>query len=158
MNKQLFRQKSMDRISSPEQLGDYIRVSNPSVWMILAAIIVLLIGVCVWGIFGRLDTTLQTGGVCKDGQFVLYVGEKDFAKLSENAFVSVDGEEFALSEISEYPVKLDENYDPYLVHLTGLSEGDWVYVVKADTADIKDGIYSAEVITESVRPIDFVRN
>ena len=52
MSKQLFRQKSMERITSPEQMDDYIRVSNPSVWMILAAVIVLLVGVCVWGIFG----------------------------------------------------------------------------------------------------------
>ena len=54
----------MDKISSPEQMNDYIRVANPSVWMILAAIIVLLIGVCVWGMYGQLDTKLQTGGIC----------------------------------------------------------------------------------------------
>lgn len=35
MSKPLFRQKSLDKITSPEQMGDYIRVSNPSVWMIL---------------------------------------------------------------------------------------------------------------------------
>ena len=75
MSKQLFRQKSIDKITSPEQVNDYIRVSNPSVWMILAAVIVLLIGVCVWGMFGSLDTTLQTGGVCKDGQLVLMHNE-----------------------------------------------------------------------------------
>ena len=79
MSKQLFRQKSMERITSPEQMDDYIRVSNPSVWMILAAVIVLLVGVCVWGIFGQLDTTLQTGGVCADGQLILYVGERTTA-------------------------------------------------------------------------------
>ena len=77
MSKQLFRQKSLEKITSPEQMGDYIRVSNPSVWMILVAIIVLLIGVCVWGVFGRLDTTLPTGGVCKDGQLTLYISEKE---------------------------------------------------------------------------------
>ena len=116
MSKQLFRQKSMDRINSPEQMNDYIRVSNPSVWMILGAVIVLLIGVCVWGIFGRLDTTLQTGGVCESGQLVLYVGEKDVDKIGESTLVSVDRKEFALSEISGEPVKLDESYDPYLIH------------------------------------------
>lgn len=47
MEKQIFRKKSVERVSSPEQLSDYIRVSNPSVWMTLAAIIVLLAGVCV---------------------------------------------------------------------------------------------------------------
>ncbi len=158
MSKQLFRQKSMDKITSPEQMNDYIRVSNPSVWMILGAVIVLLIGVCVWGVFGRLDSTLQTGGVCKDGQLVIYVGENDIDKLGEDTLVSVDGREFALSEISGSPIKLDSGYDPYLIHLTGLSEGDWVYAVTADVADVKDGTYSVEIITERVRPIDFVLN
>lgn len=35
MNQQLFRQSSIDRVFSPEQLNDYIRVTNPGVWMVL---------------------------------------------------------------------------------------------------------------------------
>ena len=35
MSDQIFRKKSLDRISSPEQLNDYIRVANPGIWMIL---------------------------------------------------------------------------------------------------------------------------
>ena len=38
----LFRKKSLDRISSPEELHDYLRVTSPSLWMVLAAIMVLL--------------------------------------------------------------------------------------------------------------------
>lgn len=49
MSNPIFRQKSIEKITSPEQINDYIRVSNPSVWMVLAAVIVLLAGVCVWG-------------------------------------------------------------------------------------------------------------
>ena len=154
MSKQLFRQKSLDKITSPEQMGDYIRVSNPSVWMILAAIIVLLIGVCVWGVFGRLDTTLQTGGICKDGQLVFYISEQDFKKIGADTLVSVEGKEFALSEISESPVKLDESYDPYLIHLMGL----WVFAEKAYTAVLKFGTCSLEFILERVKPFYFVRN
>ena len=70
MSEPIFRQKSIERITSPDQMQDYIRVSNPRVWMILLAVIVLLIGVCVWGIFGTLDTTVETGGVCTDGKLV----------------------------------------------------------------------------------------
>lgn len=54
MNQPLFRKSSMDRVSSPEQLNDYIRVTSPGVWLVLAADIVLLMGACVWRIFGRL--------------------------------------------------------------------------------------------------------
>lgn len=50
----IFRQKSIDRVSSPEKLDDYIRVTKPSVWMTLAAVGVLLVGTIVWGIFGEL--------------------------------------------------------------------------------------------------------
>ena len=50
----IFRQKSIDKVSSPEKLDTYIRVTTPSVWITLAAILVLLIGALVWGIFGEL--------------------------------------------------------------------------------------------------------
>lgn len=47
MNEEIFRKQSVDKLSSPEQLNDYIKVTSPSVWIFLSAIIVLLIGVCV---------------------------------------------------------------------------------------------------------------
>ena len=43
-NGTLFRQKTLDRISSPEKLTDYLRVTNPGIWIFLAAVIVLLAG------------------------------------------------------------------------------------------------------------------
>ena len=42
MAEPIFREKSLKRITSPEELGDYLRVTSPSVWMILAAVILLL--------------------------------------------------------------------------------------------------------------------
>lgn len=158
MGNPVFRQKSIEKISSPEQMNDYIRVSNPSVWIILAAVIVLLAGVFVWGLFGRLDSAFQTGSVCKDGSLTVYVSEENFAKISEKAVISVDGAELALSDIPSSPVRLDDNADPYLLHLTGASAGDWVYVLKVDAAGMKDGVISVSVITERVRPLDFVLN
>ena len=63
----VFRKKSLDRVNSPEQLNEYIRVANPGVWVILAAVIVLLVGVCVWGVLGHLDTVLPAAAIAKDG-------------------------------------------------------------------------------------------
>ncbi len=51
----LFRKKSLDRISSPEELNDYIRVTTPSVWLILVATVILLLGMLAWSIFGTVD-------------------------------------------------------------------------------------------------------
>ena len=41
-NDTLFRKSSLDSISLPEQLNDYIKVSNTSVWLVLAALFALL--------------------------------------------------------------------------------------------------------------------
>ncbi len=50
----IFREKSLERISEPEQLHDYIRVTTPGIWLVLIAVVILLAGVFVWGIFGTL--------------------------------------------------------------------------------------------------------
>lgn len=158
MSSMIFREKSLKKIASPEQMNDYIRVSSPSVWMVLTAVIVLLAGVCVWGMFGHLDTAVQTGGVCADGRLTVLVGEEDHDKIKENAVISVDGVEYAVAEITNAPIRVDDQIDPYVVHLAGFTEGDWVYRLYADVPELADGVYAASVITERVRPLDFVLN
>ena len=156
MSSTIFREKSLKKIASPEQMNDYIRVSSPSVW--LTAVIVLLAGVCVWGMFGHLDTAVQTGGVCTDGRLTVLVGEEDHDKIKENAVISVDGVEYAVAEITNAPIRVDDQIDPYVVHLAGFTEGDWVYRLYADVPGLADGVYAASVITERVRALDFVLN
>jgi|GEM_PF-816851 len=55
--KQIFRKAAIDRVSSPEQLTDYIRVGSPSVWVILAACVILLSTLFVWALFGGVEVT-----------------------------------------------------------------------------------------------------
>ena len=59
--KGLFRQKSIKRISSPEQLDDYIRVTTPSVWIVLIALVVLLAGMLAWSALGRVEVHNEDG-------------------------------------------------------------------------------------------------
>ena len=86
MNEQLFRKKSIERVSSPEQLNEYIRVSNPGIWMVLAAIIVLLVGAIVWGVVGTLDTTLSTVAIAENGEVTIYVKEEDVASIESGTY------------------------------------------------------------------------
>ena len=58
---ELFRKKSVERIHSPEELSDYIRVATPSVWLVLLAIILLLVGMLAWSIFGTVEGTGANG-------------------------------------------------------------------------------------------------
>lgn len=48
MESQLFRKESVERFSSPEQLSDYLHVTSPAIWVVLAAVILLLASLFVW--------------------------------------------------------------------------------------------------------------
>jgi hypothetical protein len=48
--REVFRKSTLERISSPEKLNEYIRVSRPSVWIILGAIAVILAAAVFWGV------------------------------------------------------------------------------------------------------------
>lgn len=159
MRSQLFRAKSLERVSSPEQLNDYIRVTNPSVWIALLAVVVLLFGICVWGVFGRLDTVLTVGAITEGNQTVCYVKESDIDVVTTGLIVRLEEEEYAISQIAPQPVQTDENFPEYLAHLGGITEGEWVYAVMLDgTAGTDGGIYEAQIVTESIAPMSFVVN
>jgi len=66
--KQIFRKSAIDSLSSPEQLSDYIRVTTPSIWVILVATIILLGSLFVWAAFGRVEVnrTNADGGIYKE--------------------------------------------------------------------------------------------
>lgn len=152
----LFRKKSMDRVNSPEQLNDYIRVSNPSVWMILAAIIILLAGVCVWGVFGHLDTEMETAGICRDGTLYCYISDADSSGLSDEILISVKGNEYSAAELSAFSMEKETIEEMALESGIEWGEEDWV--LKAETSDLADGTYSVSVITKREKPISFVIN
>lgn len=157
MNNQIFRKKSVDRMSSPEQLNDYIKVTNPGVWMALAAIVILLIGVCVWGVFGKLETKLPVAAVSQDGQTVLYVKEDNIASVRENMSVYVGDETYKVTSVSAQPVAVTEEISEYARHTGELSIGEWVYIVPID-GNMPDGVYRAQVVVDSVSPLYFVFN
>lgn len=157
MNKQIFRKKSVDRMSSPEQLNDYIKVTNPGVWMVLAAIVILLVGVCVWGVFGKLETKLSVAAVSQDGQTVLYVKEDDLSAVKEKMSVYIGDETYKVTSVSAQPVAVTEEISEYARHTGELSIGEWVYIVQID-GNMPDGAYKAQIVTDSVSPLYFVFN
>ena len=50
-----------DKVSSLDKLDDYIRVTTPSVWITLGALVLLLVGAVIWGVFGELTIHNEDG-------------------------------------------------------------------------------------------------
>ena len=156
MDNNIFRKKSIDRVTNPEQLNDYIKVSNPSVWIILVAIIVLLTGVCAWGYLGRLESKVAVPCEVFNGEFKAYVKESEIDKISEGLTIKVKDKEAKIEKINCKAINAKDNLDEYMMHLGNIDE-DWVFVVKGKIA-LEEGIYLGEIITERIAPMTFVLN
>lgn len=63
MEKTIFRQVSLERLSSPEQLDQILRVTDPRTWVGLTAIFLLLLTTIFWGFKGSITTTASGQGV-----------------------------------------------------------------------------------------------
>ena len=51
-NKMIFREKSQDKIGSPEPLNEYVKVASPGIWLVVIALLLLIIGILGWIILG----------------------------------------------------------------------------------------------------------
>ena len=139
MNKELFRKKSLQKVNTPEQLDEYIRVSGPSVWLLLIGIIVLLIGVCVWGVAGQVESTVDVV-VCVDGgDTFCYVSEADAEAVKVGQSVDFSGEQSDILEIVP-------------------QEGTGYLCVMTPIPSLPDGLYKGQIVLQSYRPISFITN
>lgn len=156
MNTRLFRKSSIDRVNSPEQLNEYIRVANPGVWFILAAVAILLVGVLFWGIFGTIETTIKTGAVVDGGTAVCYVSEENASRLEAGMAVSVNDVTGSVQSVAAVPVQIGDTFSDYILYLTGFSKGDFCYGVEVELPGLEDGDYAAVITLDNIHPISFV--
>jgi len=132
-NETVFRKETLERISSPEQLTDYLRITNPGVWVILTAVILLLAGLFAWSMIGTLETTASVKViVTNDNAQIVPV---DAAIITEGMIFRVNSE--------EYSVALADNDD--LGRYYGLA-----------SVDLPDGVYDGTIVVDQVHPIDFL--
>lgn len=102
MEQQLYRKVSLEHIESPEQLNEVLRVTSPSVWVLLAAVIVLLLGFLVWGSFTYVDSKLEASAVVSGGTMTLRLTEESAqSSLEEGMKVTVGDSVSSIRSIGE---------------------------------------------------------
>ena len=137
MEKGLFRQKSIERVSSPEQLQDYMRVTNPGVWMVLAAVAILLVGILIASTTGTLESTVTAAARIENGVATVEARGEAAGRLKEGMTLRIRDRETKISGVS------------------------WVTsdaVEATASIDLPDGNYEAVVVTEVISPIRFLTN
>lgn len=59
---ELFRKTAIENVRAPEQLNDYIKVTTPGAWIVLAAVLLLVGGLLFWGFLGSVEITRVVDG------------------------------------------------------------------------------------------------
>lgn len=152
-------ENKLKKVDSPEQLNQYIRLSNPGVWILLIAIVVLLIGVCAWGYFGKIDTKISTVAISGDYSSYVYIKEADLRKVKNGMVVEIVNNEnkYEIVQIEKNPEKVTEELSEYARHLGNFQIGEWVYKCRLNK-NLKEGTYGANIVVESIAPMVFVTN
>ena len=154
-NNKLFREKSLEQLSTPDQLTGYLRVTGPGVWILLSGVIILLGGMLVWGLFGTIHATINAPVKVTEGQALCYILNNDLNSEEGSVTIKIGDVDMQADIKDADRVILDASADPALYASGYLSSGKLVSVLHADT-NLMDGVYDAEVVTEAVRPLSLL--
>lgn len=153
--KAVFRKKSMERISSPEELHDYMRVTSPRLWMLLGAIAALLVGFIAYASTATMENVMPIKVELQSEE----IPEADRVEGESDRFTWIT---------AELPVTAKDQVELGMTVRIGEEEGkvSWMAaqsdgsllldIVPDHYIPLPDGEYDAELILESVTPISFL--
>lgn len=160
MAERIFREKSMEKISSPEQLDDYIKVNYLGAWLVIGAVIVFLFAVAIWGMTETIDNVVEEKAYSD--------GEKIYCYLSEEQVRDVcEGQNAKSNEISMEVEKVADMPDNYrdmveiignekAVHALGISKEDWKYLVILSSENSSAGFMEISITVDSMSPMEYL--
>ncbi len=119
LSKRLFRESALERLSSPEQLDQLLRVTSPRGWVSLVALWALLATIVAWSILGRVPTNEEGQGILVAGGGLKVVVAPGSGRLTsidvevgvtvekDQVVAAIDKQEIA-DELAETSSQLDE--------------------------------------------------
>ena len=130
----IFRKETLERISSPEQLTDYLRVTTPGLWIIIGAVAVMLVGFFAWMSVGVIETTVQAGVSMRDHSAIVAI-KGGGGKIGKDMTLRVGDKKTVI---------------------LSTEEDDYGRTVGKAELDLPDGMYEGTLVTESMHPIQFL--
>lgn len=134
----IFRKESIARVSSPEQLSDYLHVTSPVIWIVLTAVILLLVSLFVWSSVTAVESYAGGSAEVRSGVLTLTF---DDAEKAANVEIGMN-------------IRLGDLTTP--VRSVGHDGEDRLIAVAE--VDLPDGVYDARVGYKSTQIIDLLFN
>lgn len=135
MNEPIFRKKSLERISSPEEIDKYMKVTSPSMWLLMVAIVLLLMAAVIWSITGRIETTMDISTYSENGKVKVLILAEDMNQLAVGSEVRAGNR---------------------IGNVTEIKKQEGTFLVSADIPQLQDGTVEVTFVTECIAPITFL--
>jgi hypothetical protein len=157
----IFTKKASEKLRSPDDLDEYVRVTNPSVWVVLAACTCLMIGMLAWGFLGTVETSVSAVATFAKEEVICFLPAEDASKVHVGDSANVGGELMEVASVGAVPLSRAEVREvvggDYLA--STLVEDDWTYLVSFEggNRDFEQGIpLSATITIERIKPISLI--
>ncbi len=138
MKDDLYREKSIKKISSPENLSDYLRVTTPGMWAILAGTALAILGLLGWSFFMTINSYAYGTAVVESGLLTVTFDDTANAKM-----VTKDME-----------IIVEDRYLP----IKSISYDDEGNVMAMTSTDMPDGEYPAKTCFRQTKMIKMLVN
>ena len=155
MESSIFREKSIQQLSAPEQLTGYLRVTGPGVWVTLIGIILLLAGLFFWGIFGTIISSVTVPAQVKGGKVSCYILTDDLNPDMPEVKIEIGDVEITAQTGGAESTTMNASDDQQLYESGYLKKRKKVYILTGET-DLADGFYNADVTIEKIKPISLL--
>ena len=173
-----FKRPSTNSITSAEELDHYIKVTNPSAWVITLAALLLVGGIIVWAFVAVVPVTVETTGVSMqisesdDVEVVCWVDEATADRIGKAGLIaSVNGVPAQNAWLADTPMSATEvvKYLGSDFYAESLDLKEWNYPIiiepdretglsefAIDTQMGEGHLVQVSIVTSETQPINIV--
>ncbi|MDR2394676.1 MAG: hypothetical protein LBD93_11060 [Treponema sp.] len=171
MRASLLRKESLTQVSSQEQLFNYIKVANPSIWIVLGALFILLASVVIWAATATIPIMVSSTALAEaSGDYVCFLPVEQGADLKVGMTVHLAGLPAQINDILYAPLSRDNASETlsndYAASVLGLADWNMRVMIRiTDESITPEGhnlggfVFVPVIFTiERVHPFDFIFN
>ena len=157
-----YRRQSISKATAVEPLDDYIRVTRPSIWLILGTVAVIVICGLAWGVLGYVPTTLTKSFVSTGDAYISFFPPEEAAIITTGLTVDVDGNPGTVSKVDTQTLSQADATallsGDYEAHVLELSDWNVQVTVQCSQTEPKGTFAKVKMTMDPVHPISFLLN
>lgn len=101
--------KGLERLQSPDDLDQYLRMTTPGIWVSIIACVAILLGIIAWAVFGSVSDHITKKGAAGVDGIVCFVDTDTALRIKPGDFAYVDGNPETVLYVEEWAIDVD-NY------------------------------------------------